>query len=286
MRIPERRYILPNLFTLGATFCGFTVIWMSHQAATAREFYLAATLLPLAVLLDGFDGRVARMVGGESRFGVQMDSLSDFLAFGVAPAVLVYCWALHALGFAGLLLAFLFAAGAMIRLARFNVQAEEDGGSSAYFTGLPAPMAGVSLGGLVALDTGLLGREAVSPEALLPISLFVVIMAFLMVSEVPFRTYKDLRLTAGVRLVLATVVTAVVLIAAVADFMFALSLALFLYVLGGVYRSLRLRRKRIRLARRAGPVDDDDEHELEEDLARLFDVEVDPEPEQGRIETP
>lgn len=280
MRIPERRYILPNLFTLGATFCGVSVIWMGHHATSPREFYLAATLLPLAALLDGFDGRVARMLGAESRFGVQMDSLSDFLTFGVAPAMLVYFWALHHLGFGGLIVSFVFAAAAMIRLARFNVQAEEDGGASAYFTGLPAPMAGMAMGALVALDTGLLGRESVALTALPPIALYTLVLAFLMVSEIPFRTFKDVRITPFVRLGIAAGLGAIVLVSVVADFMVALSVGLFLYVLGGLSGSLRMRRQRIRLASRAGTLEDEDL--FEEDLARLFDLEDEQDAQEAR----
>ena len=145
--IPSPRYILPNLFTLSATFCGFAAIWLGAEAESGEQFYAAAALIAFAVFLDGFDGRVARMVNAETKIGVQLDSLSDFLTFGVAPAVLAYAWGLEAFGVGGLLIAFLFAAGAMLRLARFNVEAEEVSGPgpSRYFRGLPAPMAGMTV---------------------------------------------------------------------------------------------------------------------------------------------
>ena len=148
-RIPPARFILPNLFTLAAFFCGFALIWKAGEAEEARHFYLAATLIPLAALFDGFDGRVARLVQGSSKFGVQYDSLSDLVAFGVGPAILMYYWALHELGTVGLVISFLFAAAAMTRLARFNVTAEEEGGCSRYFEGLPSPFAGLTIGALI-----------------------------------------------------------------------------------------------------------------------------------------
>lgn len=271
MKIPPSRYILPNLFTLGATFCGVAMIWLAAQATTAQDFYVAASLLPLALLLDGFDGRVARWVQGQSKFGVQMDSLSDFLTFGVAPAFLVYFWGLQQLGLWGLLTVFVFAAGAMVRLARFNVQAEEDGGASAYFTGLPAPMAGMAAGGLVAVHAGVLGHEALDPKLLPFVVVFMVGFAVLMVSEVPFRTFKDVSMTRSLRFGLALSVTVVVGLALATDWMAALSVMLFFYVLTGLASSVLRRRRQIAMARRAVLVGGaepllDDEEVFEDEL--------------------
>lgn len=267
MRLPPSRYILPNLFTLAAAFCGVACIWMASTAEGARQLYLAATLIPLGVLLDGFDGRVARWVQGQSKFGVQMDSLSDMLTFGVAPAFLVYFWALEQMGFWGLVTAFAFVAASMIRLARFNVQAEEDGGASPWFTGLPAPMAGMAMAGLVAVDTGWLGRDGVTPGALPFVAAFVLIFATLMVSEVPFRTFKDVRMTPRVRLAIAAASALVVGISLTVDWMAALSTLLFVYVVSGLAGSVVRRRRRIAFVRRGGRV----EQALVEDELELFD---------------
>ena len=149
LTLPPAKYVIPNLVTLSASLCGFVSLWMASQATSAAEFYTAASLIAFAVFLDGFDGRVARMLNAQTKMGGQLDSFSDFLTFGVSPAVLIYAWGLRPLGFAGLLIAFLFAASVMVRLARFNVEAETKGGASRFFTGLPSPMGGLAVAALV-----------------------------------------------------------------------------------------------------------------------------------------
>ncbi len=137
-------YLLPNLFTTGALFAGFFAIVMAVQG----EFVPAAIAVFVAMLLDGVDGRVARMTGTESEFGVQYDSLSDVVSFGIAPALIVYLWSLHGIGDRwGMLGAFVFAAAAAIRLARFNVQVETV--DKGYFVGLASPAAAAVLMGMV-----------------------------------------------------------------------------------------------------------------------------------------
>ena len=113
LTLPPAKYVIPNLVTLSASLCGFVSLWMASQATSAAEFYTAASLIAFAVFLDGFDGRVARMLNAQTKMGGQLDSFSDFLTFGVSPAVLIYAWGLRPLGFAGLLIAFLFAASVM-----------------------------------------------------------------------------------------------------------------------------------------------------------------------------
>lgn len=233
-QIPPSRYILPNLFTVAATLCGFGIIGIVLHAEAGWEFFLASTLVPLACILDGFDGRVARLVHGESEFGVQLDSLSDFATFGVAPAALIYAWALDDLGPIGFAVAFVFAAASMLRLARFNVRATEDPGASRYFEGLPAPMGGMAIAGLVAIETGVLGRFESAPGAAPAIVAFVLLMAGLMVSTVPFRTFKDLRVSPRSALFLASVLSIIVILSIRFDVMFALSVFLFTYIFAGL----------------------------------------------------
>lgn len=264
--LPKARYILPNLFTVSASFCGFACIWLASQAETSEHFYAAASLICLAVFLDGFDGRIARWVHGQSKFGVQLDSLSDFVTFGVAPGVLVYAWGLRPLGTTGLVIAFSLAAAAMIRLARFNVEAETTGGSSRYFTGLPAPMGGLGVALVVGVNSGLFGRTELAAEATVSMSVLVVLVALLMVSNVPFRTFKDLRPTWGNRLLIAAILAAQLVVSMAVDFMLALALTLLGYltfnVAGGVLGVARVARAR---TSRDGTVveltveDDDDE---------------------------
>lgn len=258
--IPPVRYVLPNLFTLASAFCGFALIWLSFSATEAADFYRAAMLIPLACFLDGFDGRVARMVRGESRFGAQLDSLSDFATFGVAPAFLVYVWALQPLGTWGLVVAFVFASASMIRLARFNVAAEDDHGPPArYFQGLPAPMGGNAIASIVAFEAGFLGRDVSAPSAQLAIVVLMLLLSFLMVSEIPFRTFKDVRMTPLNRLLVTSAIAATLGLSVLVDFMFAIAVGLGAYI-GLTLSTAVVRGTRGRVQRagsRAAVVDDD-----------------------------
>ena len=259
--LPPTRYILPNLFTISAAFCGFSSIWISTQAETPEQFYGSAALICLAVFLDGFDGRIARWVDGESKIGGQLDSLSDFLTFGVAPAMLAYAWGLRAMGTVGLVAVFLFAAAAMLRLARFNVQAEQDGGCSRYFTGLPAPMAGLAVALLIGVNSGVIGRAAMVDSAMPSLALFLILLGFLMISNVPFRTFKDIRPTRTNRLFIAAILATQLVVSFTVDFTVALSLGLIGYLTytltGGIIGFARVRG--VRAQRDGTLVDDDDE---------------------------
>ena len=134
-------YLLPNLFTTGAMFGGFYAI----TAAINGRFETAAIAMFIAMVLDGLDGRVARLTNTQREFGVQYDSLSDMVSFGVAPAVVMYLWTLSSLGQAGLFAAFVHMAGGALRLARFNTQVEV--ADKRYFQGLPSPAAAAILAG-------------------------------------------------------------------------------------------------------------------------------------------
>ena len=145
---PARRkgiYLLPNLLTTGALFAGFYAVLSGFTG----QFELAAMAIFAAMIFDGLDGRVARMTNTQSDFGVQYDSLSDMVSFGVAPAVVAYGWGVSDLGKLGLAAAFVYASCAALRLARFNVQAETVRWQGT-FTGLPSPACSCS-GGWVCL---------------------------------------------------------------------------------------------------------------------------------------
>jgi CDP-diacylglycerol--serine O-phosphatidyltransferase len=202
--------VLPNLFTLASVFCGFNAIRITGKdAATVDDFYRAAVLLIFAMLFDLLDGRVARMTKTQSSFGLQLDSLADIISFGVAPALLVYKWALFRHPVAGLLTAFLFVACAAIRLARFNVISSSNRGTplkpGPYIVGLPTPPASGILISLVVANHavgGALGDERYT----LVLFAITIGLSLLMVSTVRFRSFKDLRLNTGtVLLVLFTV---------------------------------------------------------------------------------
>ena len=136
-------YLLPNLFTTGALFAGFYAV---VQAMNGR-FEHAAVAIFLAMVLDGLDGRVARLTHTQSAFGAEYDSLSDMVSFGVAPALVLYVWALQPMGKLGWIAAFIYCAGAALRLARFNTKLDES--DKRYFQGLPSPSAAALLAGLV-----------------------------------------------------------------------------------------------------------------------------------------
>lgn len=179
-------YLLPSLFTMANLFCGYACI--IH--AMHREFHTAAGFIGIAIVLDMLDGRIARMTGTTSAFGLEFDSLADVVSFGVAPAVLSFAWGLQPLGRLGWAAGFLFVAAAAVRLARFNIQSGSQ--DKRYFVGMPSPpAAGVPAATVFAFPYGLEG----SGEAVLVLAM-VIVPALLMVSTVRFRSFKtfDLRL--------------------------------------------------------------------------------------------
>ena len=147
-------YLLPNLFTTAALFAGFYAV----LAAMNDQFEKAAIAIFVAMILDGLDGRVARMTNTQTAFGAEYDSLSDMVAFGLAPSLVMYEWSLSSLGKLGWLAAFIYTAGAALRLARFNSQL--DTADKRFFTGLPSPSAAAIVAGMVwvAVDNVLSGE--------------------------------------------------------------------------------------------------------------------------------
>src|SRR5918911_530853 len=142
-QIPVRT-LVPNLITLLALCAGLTAIRLAIEAKL--EWAVAAIVF--AALLDGIDGRVARMLKGTSRFGAELDSLADFVNFGVAPAVMLYFWSLHELGNAGWIAAMVFAISTGLRLARFNVMVEDPNKpawAAKFFMGVPAPAGAITV---------------------------------------------------------------------------------------------------------------------------------------------
>ncbi|OIQ83362.1 phosphatidylcholine synthase [mine drainage metagenome] len=148
-------YLLPNLLTTGALFAGFYAI----VQAMGGNYENAAVAIFLAMVMDGLDGRVARLTHTQSAFGAEYDSLSDMVSFGVAPSLVLYVWALKPMGKLGWIAAFIYCAGAALRLARFNTKLDES--DKRYFQGLPSPAAAALLAGLVwvAHDNGVSGSD-------------------------------------------------------------------------------------------------------------------------------
>lgn len=183
-------FILPNAFTVASIFCGFYSIILSTSNGGPAAFDQAGIALFFAAFFDAFDGRIARLTRTQSDFGMQMDSLADAMSFGLAPAVLVYEWALKPLGLTGVIISFGFCACGVIRLARFNVLAMRGVGSSKYFMGLPIPGASSMLVSVIVAQSHNLGTTVEKTGA---VAALVVILSYLMVSRIRFRTFKDFR---------------------------------------------------------------------------------------------
>jgi CDP-diacylglycerol--serine O-phosphatidyltransferase len=195
INLRKAMFVLPNLFTVSSIFLGFYALVLCAGEATPEQLYQAALAIFFAIFFDGFDGRVARMTKTQSDFGVQLDSLADVISFGAAPALLVYKWALAPLGLAGIFVAFAFAACGALRLARFNVLAARgEKGSSRFFVGLPIPLAAGAIVALVIAHYRQFGSTT-DAATRLPVAVVVVVLSFLMVSTIRYRTFKDLHLS-------------------------------------------------------------------------------------------
>lgn len=182
-------YILPNLFTTAALFAGFFAI----VQAMNQNYEMSAVAIFLAMVFDGLDGRVARLTHTQSAFGAEYDSLSDMVSFGAAPALVVYEWALKGLGKLGWIAAFIYCAGAALRLARFNTNI--DVVDKRYFQGLPSPAAAALVAGLVwvMMDNGWTGHEARWYACVVTI-----FAGITMVSNVAYYSGKDINLRKSV----------------------------------------------------------------------------------------
>jgi CDP-diacylglycerol---serine O-phosphatidyltransferase len=194
--------LLPNLVTTGAMLAGF---WAIMQALDG-DYWHACWGLFVAAILDGLDGRIARLVKGTSAFGEQYDSLADLISFGFAPAIIAYSWGLQGFGKFGMGVAFFYLTCAAVRLARFNTLIGEES-SRKYFTGIPSPPATGLVGGPIMIHQAYFSGGTLDNAPVQWIYLGVVIGAgLLMVSPLRFRTFKDVRLTRyGIRLFLAAV---------------------------------------------------------------------------------
>ena len=187
-RIPPLRkgvYLLPNLFTSGGLFAGF----YSIIATLNGDFWLAAVMILVAQMCDVLDGRIARLTRSTSSFGIQYDSLADLVAFGIAPGILVYQWALKPWGRWGWLAASLYATAGALRLARFNVQIASV--EKRHFIGLPIPAAADVIAATVLLYYFFGGEGATNKHIMMLLVIYAV--AVLMVSEIKYYSFKEIR---------------------------------------------------------------------------------------------
>lgn len=190
-------YILPNLFTLSSVFCGFISISLSSSGQEGGDLYQAALAICFGFFFDTADGRVARLTKTQTDLGRDLDSLADLVTFGVAPALLVYKWGLTSFGRTGIFIAGLFACAGAMRLARFNVlsRREEASGQKQpgkYTLGLSIPAAASVLVLLVIVAHSAGQYRRISEGAVAGV---VLVLSYLMVSRIRFRSFKDVRLT-------------------------------------------------------------------------------------------
>jgi CDP-diacylglycerol--serine O-phosphatidyltransferase len=267
MNLRKTLFILPNLFTLSSIFCGFDAMRLIATAPSPERspapYYQAALLLVFAMFFDVIDGRVARLTKTQSAFGVQIDSLADVVSFGVAPALLIYRWALSDMGFLGVVLSFVYLACGAVRLARFNVltMSSKSGPSKPgkYVVGLPIPgAAGVILALIIAnhsVQGALFKHTGVMASLVLSLS-------FLMVSTIQFRSFKDIKLNWRTGFMFALAGGSTVAVALRLSPAFALPWILGWYITIGVLESVltfprrhAARREERRLRAQGQPVD-------------------------------
>src|SRR6267154_3259313 len=201
------RMLVPNVITLLAICAGLTAIRLS----TEGRMELAVAAIVFAAVLDGIDGRVARMIKGQSKFGAELDSLADFVNFGVAPGLILYFWQLHELHDGGWIAAMVFAISGGLRLARFNATMDDPNKppfASNYFTGVPAPAGAILV--LLPIYLAFLGMP--TPPAALT-TLYTLLIAVLMVSRLPVFSGKTVRLRVPPEMVLPVFVAVIFFIA-------------------------------------------------------------------------
>jgi CDP-diacylglycerol--serine O-phosphatidyltransferase len=183
-RLSRGLFVLPTLFTVGNLFCGYLSVWCSIRGT----FEIAAVLIIAAGVLDGLDGRIARMTHSTSAFGEQYDSMADLVSFGVAPAVLAYSWGLSDFHRLGWMVSFLFVVCGSMRLARFNIQTHVV--DKRFFVGLPIPAAAGSVATMVLATP----ERLVSRVWMGGLLVVTVVLSYLMISTIRYRSFKDLDL--------------------------------------------------------------------------------------------
>lgn len=234
--VPSRGiYLLPNLLTTAALFAAF----YSVVAAMKGYFDVAAMAIFVAMIADTLDGRVARMTNTQTAFGAQYDSLSDMVAFGVAPALVIYSWSLSRLGKLGWLVAFIYTAATALRLARFNTQAHDQ--DKRYFQGLPSPAAAGVVAGTVWAGYAF-GMEGFLIA--IPVAAVTLAVAALMVSTIRYHSFKKIDWKGKVPFFVAVILVVVLVAVAISppEVLFAL---FFLYAFSGpVITLLQIRRRR------------------------------------------
>jgi CDP-diacylglycerol---serine O-phosphatidyltransferase len=215
-------YLLPNIITTMALFSGFLAI----ISAISKDFTVAIIAVFIAMIVDSLDGRVARLTGTETEFGKEFDSLSDMVSFGVAPAIIMYSWGYQAFGKLGWAMSFVYVASVALRLAKFNsrVQAKD------YFEGLPCPIAAATLMGFIWMSEYYMLQGDCAIIVALLLGAF---LASLMVSNIPYYSFKNINITKQISLTNAFIIVILFFVFAIAPAITFFCLAM-LYILSGL----------------------------------------------------
>lgn len=243
------RMLVPNVITLLAICAGLTSIRLSIEG----RMTLAVYAIVFAAALDGIDGRIARMIKGQSKFGAELDSLADFVNFGVAPGLMLYFWQLHELGNAGWIAAMVFAISGGLRLARFNATMDDPNKpafAANFFTGVPAPAGAIT----VLLPIYIAFLELGRPPAAVTAA-YTLLIAFLMVSRLPVFSGKTKRMRVPPELVLPAFVAVIVFIALLIAYpwhVLSIGTVLYLLFLPLGYKSYRDQARAMQAAAPAG----------------------------------
>jgi CDP-diacylglycerol--serine O-phosphatidyltransferase len=241
-------YLLPNLMTMIALFSGFYAV----IAGMNGEYELGAIAIFVAMVFDGLDGRIARMTQTSSAFGAEFDSLADMVSFGLAPALLMYQWALSDYGKIGWVVAFVFTAAAALRLARFNTQVGV--ADKRYFQGLPSPAAAALLAGFIWMfETNPLNPELAGPVAMV----LTAVAGLMMVSNIRFSSFKELNLKDKVPFVTLLLAVLIFVVITLKPSMI-LFLLFLLYAISGPIWTLKAIQQRRSERRRASKTSESD----------------------------
>lgn len=233
-RLSRGLFILPTLFTVGNLFCGYLSVWCSIRGT----FQTAAILIIAAAVLDMLDGRIARLTNSASRFGEEYDSLADLVSFGIAPAVLAYSWGLADFHRLGWMASFLFVVCGSMRLARFNIQTRVT--DKKYFIGLPIPAAAGTISTLVLATP----ERLVSRFWMVGLLVLTVVLSYLMISTLRYRSFKDLDLRRQRRAWILPVIAVVFAVIAYRPAVTLLAIALIFAASGPVARAVAFARER------------------------------------------
>jgi len=234
---PQNRgiYLLPNLFTTAGLFAGFYAIVTGIRG----DFETAAIAIFIAMIMDGLDGRIARMTNTQSAFGAEYDSLADMVSFGMAPALVIFQWSLTDMGKFGWMVAFIYAACGALRLARFNTQIGTQ--DKRYFQGLPSPAAAAIIAGWVWAGTSNDFSESMIAIFTIPITFGA---AILMVSSMRYHSFKELDLRNRVPFVVMLVLVLIFALVAIDPPTILFSVFLIYGLSGPVFTLLKLRQHR------------------------------------------